>query len=230
MLKDDKPVNVTGATLNYDGGNSLATYSGGSRLWQEDTTIQAPTIILDEKSGDLKAEGGVKSAFTLEQVDHKTNQPTKVPSLASGETLHYEDSARRARYMTNAHVNGPQGDCHAVMIDLFFAETGNTLERAEAERNVNLLADERTATGAHMTYWSADEKYLMHGEPVTIIEHAECRETTGKILTFWRSTDRIIVDGKDQLRTLTKSTDTKPSGAVPTPSSAVPTCSQTRRQ
>jgi len=204
MLKDDQPVNVTGAALDYDGGTSLATYTGGSRLWQGDTTIQGETIVIDENTGDLKASGGVRSAFVLEQDDQETKQRKKVPSIATGETMHYEDALNRATYTTNAHVNGPQGDCHGDKIELYLVEGQSSLDRAEAYTNVKLTADKRIATGARMTYFAADEKYLMSGAPVTILEIEECRVTTGKTLTFWRSTDRILVDGNEEIRTLTK--------------------------
>ena len=57
-------------------------------------------------------------------------------------------------------------------------------------------------------------------KPVTDEYHGvkvvdECRETTGKTLTFFKSTDRIIVDGLDELRTQTKS-----SGPCATPPAA----------
>jgi lipopolysaccharide transport protein LptA len=202
MLKDDQPVYVTGAALNYDGARSFATYTGGARLWQGDTTIQGDTIVLDEQSGDLKASGSVRSTFVLEQADDKTQQTKKVPSIASAKDLHYEDALHRATYTTDAHVNGPQGDCHAEKIELYFVEGGGSLERAEAYRAVKLVADARTSTGDRMTYFAADERYVMVGAPVRVIE--ECRETTAKTLTFWRSTDRILADGNEEIRTLTK--------------------------
>ena len=43
----------------------------------------------------------------------------------------------------------------------------------------------------------------MTGTPVTIVD--ECgRETTGRTLTFFKATDRIVVDGNEQIRTQTK--------------------------
>ncbi len=206
MLKDDQPVYVTGAALDYDGARSFATYTGGARLWQGDTTIQGDTIVLDEQSGDLKASGSVRSTFVLEQADEKTQQPTKVPSIASARDLHYENALHRATYTTDAHVNGPQGDCRAEKIELYFVEGGGSLERAEAYRAVKLLTDARTSTGDRMTYFAADERYIMVGAPVRVIE--ECRETTAKTLTFWRSTDRILADGNEEIRTLTKKGET----------------------
>ena len=225
MLKDDQPVYVTADKMDYDGDRSFATYTGNARLWQADTTILGATIILDDKSGDLKASGQVRSAFTVEQVDQKTNQPTKVPSIATAEDMHYEDAFRRATYTTNAHMNGPQGDCRAVKIEIYFTEEGNSLERVEAYDNVKLIADARTATGARMTYFAADERYHMTGAPVTIVE--ECRETTGKTLTFFRSIDRIIVDGNEEIRTFTKQGASGTAAATAPAGSAPATCTPT---
>ena len=33
---------------------------------------------------------------------------------------------------------------------------------------------------------------------------AECKETSGKTLTFWKGTDRVKVDGNNEVRTQTK--------------------------
>jgi lipopolysaccharide export system protein LptA len=201
MLKDDQPANVTAAALDYNGALDKAIYTGGARLWQKDTAISADTITIDEKTGDLYASGQVRSTLPLEQVDSKTNQTTKVSSVASAKDLHYEDALRRATYTTDAHVTGPQGDLRAVKIELYLVEGGGSLEKAEAYEQVSLKADARTAKGQRMTYFAADERYLMTGSPVSIIE--ECRETTGKTLTFYRSVDRVLVDGIEERRTQT---------------------------
>jgi lipopolysaccharide export system protein LptA len=208
LLKDDQPAYVTANALDYDGGNDKAVYTGNARLWQGDTAISADTITIDEKTGDLYASGQapsqVRSTLVLEQVDSKTQQKTKVPTIATGQQMHYEDEQRRATYTTNAHVNGPQGDLRAVKIELYLVDGGGSLDRAEAYENVNLLSDARTATGARMTYFAADERYVMTGAPVRTVDE-QCRETTGKTLKFYRSSDTISVDGNQELRTLSRS-------------------------
>ena len=61
----------------------------------------------------------------------------------------------------------------------------------------------RRTTGVRLTYHSADERYVVTGSPVSIVD--ECgRETVGRTLTFFRTTDRIIVDSGEQVRTQTK--------------------------
>ena len=84
---------------------------------------------------------------------------------------------------------------------MYLVEGGGSLEKVEAYDQVSLKADARTAKGQRMTYFAAEERYLMTGSPVSIIE--ECRETTGKTLTFYRSVDRVLVDGIEERRTQT---------------------------
>ena len=205
MLKDDQPAYVTAPALDYDGENGKAIYTGGSRLWQGDTAVTGEKITIDESTGDLFANTNVRTSFILEQLDSKTQQKKRVPTIASSQDMHYEDEIRRATYTTNAHVNGPQGDLRGVKIEMYMLEGASALERVEAYDDVNLKTDVRTATGARMTYLANTEEYHMKGEPVNVVE--DCRTTTCKSLTFWRSTDRILCDGSDEKRTLAKSTE-----------------------
>ena len=55
MLKQDQPVLVVGENMDYDGAISKATYTGGARLWQGDTSIKGESIVIDNKSGATSA-------------------------------------------------------------------------------------------------------------------------------------------------------------------------------
>ena len=210
MLDDDEPVYVTATRLQYDGAKGLATYTGSARLWQGDTTIQGHTIVLDETSGNLgaavdpaaKPPGLVRSAFVLDDRHETTGAVRQVPSTAAGKTLKYEEEHRRATYTTEARVTGPQGDVQADRIEMYFVEGGGSLDRAEAYEGVRMKDEQRAATGSRLTFFGQEGRYLMTGAPVRIVR--ECDETFGKSLTFWRSTDRILVDGNEENRTLTK--------------------------
>jgi lipopolysaccharide export system protein LptA len=61
------------------------------------------------------------------------------------------------------------------------------------------------AWGTRLTYFGADERYVMSGRPVKILETVEggCRETLGASLTFIRSTDTISVVGTEGNRSRT---------------------------
>ena len=104
-----------------------------------------------------------------------------------------------------AHVSGPEGDLKGDRIVAILSKSENRLERLEAYDNVTLRLDQRLVTGVRMTY-HADGRYEMSGAagvPVKIVEG--CRETTGRTLTFFKSTDNIIIDGNEEIRTRTTS-------------------------
>jgi lipopolysaccharide transport protein LptA len=201
MLKQDQPVNVTAASLDYDGTASKTTYTGAAQLWQGDTSIKGESIVIDGKSGDLTASS-VTSATMLEQTN-KEKKKERVRSVATAKDLKYEDAPRRLTYTGDAHMSSPEGDMTAAKIELYLKPSGDELDRAEAYENVTLREQNRKTTGTRMTYTTADERYVIVGAPVKIIDECE-RETTGKTLTFLKATDSIVVDGNQQTRTQTK--------------------------
>jgi LPS export ABC transporter protein LptC len=105
-----------------------------------------------------------------------------------------------------AQMSGPQGDLRADRLVVVLAKDETRMERLEASGGVELRVDQRTATGARLTYHTIDDRYEIEGTttiPVVVVEG--CRETTGRTLTFFKSTDRIIVDGNEEIRTRTTS-------------------------
>ncbi len=212
MLKENEPVTVTANRLEYDGASSLATYTGNSRLWQEETEVRADTIILDDKNGNLRANTNVRTMMALKPKDEAKNATAKPktppePTITVAETLVYEDARRRATYTTKAHMSGPDGDVTADKIELYLTEDGGELERAEAFGNVVSRDNTRRAYGGHLTYIAAKEEYTMVGTPVEVYDDTapDCKVTKGTTLTFHKSVDTITARGNDLSSTQTKS-------------------------
>lgn len=218
LLKQEQPVNASALSLQYDGEAKHAMYKGNAALWQGDTAVRAETITLDQQKGDLLASGGARSTIALDNA----------VSVGRAEEIRYEDATRHLTYRNPAsaaspapasaaspapasaaspsQLSGPQGDLRAQRIVVMLAEKESRVERLEAYGSVSLRLVKRLATGSRMTYFAKDERYVMLGAPalpVKVVE--ECREMIGKTLTFFKSTDRIIVDGNEEIRTQTKS-------------------------
>ena len=219
MFKQDQPVNGAGDDLDYDGTRSRATYIGHAILFQADTTIRADAIVIDDRKGDLMAYGTVGTAVMLEQV--KAEQPKDLPkgapkvkervqSVGKADEFRYDEALRRATYICEAHLTGPQGDMVADRIELYLKATGNELDHAEAYDDVTLTESARKTTGSRVTYIAEDERYVVTGKPVVIIDDCE-NETRGRTLTFHKATDTILVDGEKQFRTYTKGSGKCPS-------------------
>jgi LPS export ABC transporter protein LptC len=230
MLKQDQPVQVLAAALDYDGGTALAVYHGAARLFQGDTSIKGETITIDNKAGNMTASGGVttttvlvtptstkstdapdardrKDAKSAEANDAKEAKDAKTkdrtPSVATAKDMKYEDATRRLTYTGNAHMSGPEGDMTASRIELYLKPSGDELDRAEAYENLTLREQNRETKGSKMIYTTANETYVITGTPVKIVDQCK-RETIGRTLTFNKGTDSVIVDGNSQIRTQTK--------------------------
>jgi LPS export ABC transporter protein LptC/lipopolysaccharide transport protein LptA len=201
LLKEKEPVNVMSDSLTYEEEARRGIYTGKTRLWQGDTVIQSETLTLDETKGDLTASGKVLTTLMIGKASSPT-EATQPPTIARAASFVYADQDRRAHYETAAQLNGEQGNVHADAITLFLAREENSLDRLEAKGKVSATVDKRVATGLQLMYQPAEEKYIITGAPVKLVE--ECRESTGKTLTFFKSSDRVIVDGNEENRTQTK--------------------------
>jgi lipopolysaccharide export system protein LptA len=194
MFKENEPVLVTSNRLQYDGAAGVATYTGNARLFQGQTSIVGDTIVLDDKSSNLTARGRVRTSMPLEETDSKTKEKRTVDSIATGDTMVYEDAKRLATYTTGpsakAHIVGPQGDVTAEIIRLYMKKGVNELERAEADGDVTVKEGYRTATGDHLKYTTADETYILDGTPVEVVEKTptRCDVTIASSVSFQRST------------------------------------------
>ena len=222
VLKQDEPVSVTSNRLHYQGAASTATYTGNVKLWQgNETTIRADKIVLDDKNGNLVANGSVVTELYLDETNAKTGQKKRTLTRGSADSFAYDEARRLAVYTTKAQINGPQGDIAANKIELFLKPAGvNELERAEAYARgaeaVVIKEGVRTVRGTHLTYTAADEQYLMIGTPVTTVEErgqGSCTVGTGASLKFARGAEQGQMDGN---------------GIIPSRSETVP-CSSIKR-
>jgi lipopolysaccharide transport protein LptA len=201
MLDDDEPVNVTSNRLEYKGEGSPAVYTGAATLWQgADTTIKADSISIDETTGNLTARGKATTSFLFEEADPGSGQKKRQSTTGTAETFAYDDNKRIATYTGKARMTGPQGDVNGEQIVLYLKPEVNELERAEAtgaNGTVTVRESNRIAEGAHLVYTSADERYVMTGTPVKIVEerNGTCTQTTGTNATFNRASESAEVRG-----------------------------------
>ena len=202
LLGASDPVNVIAGELTYDEATRRGVYTGQARLWQGDTVIQAERITLDEAKGDLGADGGVVTTLALASDSAQPPPARTAPTILRGATFTYRDETRKAIYDTKAQMNGEQGNLHADHIELLLAAGENKLERLDARGAVDVALDKRKASGATLVYRPADQRYEISGAPGRFSD--ECNDSSGKTLTFFKSSDRVIIDGNEEVRTETR--------------------------
>lgn len=205
-------------TLDESTGNLTASGNVRSVMRIESTEPSATT-----KRGAPATNGNTSPASAGAASNGRTATPQAPGAAADGarEGTHavataadlvYDDEARRATYTTNARMIGEAGDLRGNRIEVYFDESGRGLERLEAYEAVSFISavrpdgSRRWGHGARLTYFAADERYVLSGAGATVVEQLpqECREATGRTLTFFKVTDSITVDGNENSRTLTR--------------------------
>jgi lipopolysaccharide export system protein LptA len=206
MLKRDTPVYVSANRLSYD-GVSEATYSGNASLWQADQSrIDADAIVLNDRTGNLKANVKVTTKMVLMDTDPKTQRRKPTATTVTADELVYDDATRTAIYTatgeTLARMVSEQATVVGRRIDLFLKDGGNELERAEADGKVTITTENMIATGRHLVYTAATETYVLVGEPTVSVQKDDkgsCKETQGTQMTYRRGSDDALVVGVEGL-------------------------------
>jgi len=218
LLRQQEAANVSADALDYRGEEGTATYTGNTTLWQGETAIRAEVIVMDQSRGDLQATGNARSSIVFD-TGVSIGRASAITYADAMHTLVYSSSKSAVgSAVVQAQVSGPQGDLHGDRIEVRLAEQGGRIEGLEAVTNVSLRRDARLARGSRLTYYAADERYVMSGadaRPVSVVE--ACKETTGKTLTFFGASDRIIVDGNEEIRTQTRNGPGAACAAAPRP-------------
>ena len=81
--------------------------------------------------------------------------------------------------------------------------TPGQVERIVAQGSVVITQPTRHATGDHLEYTAADDKFVLTGGTPSIFD-AERGKITGDSLTFYRHDDRVLVEGKETSPTVTR--------------------------
>lgn len=186
------------AEIRYDDGARLITYAGAITAVPVGATPATPVgatpaapvgAIPASAVGAPTAEGSVAPIADANVAPTRQARiaPTGPSAVAPGAFV---------------QLSGPPGDLRARRIEVVLASEAARSERLEAYGDVTARIDTRSATGDRLTYHADDERYVLTGVatvPVRIVE--ECRVTSGRTVTFFKSADRIIVDGREEVRT-----------------------------
>jgi lipopolysaccharide export system protein LptA len=212
-----EPAHVSAAHLVADVARGHAVYSGGSRLWQGESVIEADTVELDNPSRMLVAKGHVSGVFPQAARPAKAGSPLPRPARSATELWHVKagqltdwGSESRARLEKDATAESPEGSIHANQIDLYFSPStsgsssgtsAQQLSRAVATGDVTVRQGDRRGTSNRAEYTAAEGKFVLSGGKPTVYDSTG-DTTTGRQLTFFFADDRIVVDSEEGSRTL----------------------------
>jgi lipopolysaccharide export system protein LptA len=180
--------------LTFDDASGLGVYTGTpANVFQDSgNMIRGNVISMNEKAGTLQATGNVVTSLPIAGT---AAEGAKGNSTGRAGQFEFDDAKRRAVFITSAQLNGAQGNLRANRIELTLLDKSNDLQQMQAQGNVEVILDDRTATGETLVYHPTDERYVLNGTPVRM--RRECQESAGRTLTFFRASERVVVDGNE---------------------------------
>jgi lipopolysaccharide export system protein LptA len=213
MLSSAKPVHVTAESMTATGNPAVAIYKGNVRLWQDATSVEAPSIEFHRDRRYVLAQGtkDQRASTTLSQAD-KEGRVT--PIAISADRLTYSDDARKVHFEGRVVAISKDITATAAQMDCFLqtrgtandspkAATAGSLDKIVASGGVIVTQNGRRASGDHLVYTAADDKFVMTGGTPSIFD-AERGLITGVSLTLYGHDGRVLVEGSKQSPAVTE--------------------------
>ena len=200
------PVYFVADHLVYDRGRELAVYTGGARGFQGRSRVEADTMQIFEKMGDLLAEGNVRTVLLQELVEsddmegEEGDSPVE-PTVTKAASLHYRAADETLEYQDGVEMRSREMTLHGDRIEVRLKKGGNGVEEIYAEGAVAISTVDGKAAGEHARYLPDEQSMTLEGEQAWLENDGKLTE--GKQLTFFLSNDKILVDGQEQTRTKT---------------------------
>ncbi len=200
MLGGEEPTVLVCREFDYDATARTARYRENALLRSGKDEVRAPTIVLeDEAEGRrrLTATGGTTSVLHPRPQKGASKEPAAVE--ARSREMVYEEAANRIVYTGDVEIR--QGDIltRSPEAVVTLTKDGGAVDRLLAGEPVEVQQGARRATGQRGTYTPADETLVLVGDKV-VLQDVD-RRLEGRILTFEVGSDRIRVDGREEVRT-----------------------------
>jgi lipopolysaccharide transport protein LptA len=212
----DQPALITSTLMFYTEATKTALYQQNALLRSGRDEIRAAEIRLQQNASQgkwrLEASGGVVS-FLYPQRQGPTTGPKAGPKDAAdpgrdtsavegrAKELVYTEDGQKAVYKGEVSIR--QGDIatRSPEATLNFSADGATIQTLVAGDPVEVQQGARRASGARGTYTPQTETMVLVGPKVVLKDPTQ--EVEGRSLTFHVGDDRVLVDGQEQVRTLT---------------------------
>jgi lipopolysaccharide export system protein LptA len=206
MLSGDDPLQATARKMESRNRNRSIHYEGAVSMWQGANRIQADQIDLDREKRSMIADGHVVSnLWESPKDDEKKKSATPVLTVVRAARMVYTEENRLANYTGGVVLTRPNMQVKGRELRAFLAESSSDsrLDKAYADGDVEIFSTgkerTRTGTGEHAEYFTADQKVILRGPWVKMVEKVftkpEPNTTEGKELTYYANEDHLVVTG-----------------------------------
>ena len=213
MLSGDDPVQATARKMDSRNHNRRIHYEGAVHMWQGANRIQADVVDLDRnldpQKRTLVADGHVVTNLWEEPKD-ENKKKTATPTLTEVHAAHmvYTEATRLTHYTGGVQLSRPGLQMKSQELRAFLSEAGadSRLEKAYADGAVEIFSTgkdrTRTGTGEHAEYYTADQKVILRGPRVRMVEKVftspKPNTTEGREAIYFANDDRLLMTGEPE--------------------------------
>jgi lipopolysaccharide export system protein LptA len=216
MFSGDDPLQATARKMDSRNRNRQIHYEGAVHMWQGANRIQADVVDVDRNQDPQKrtlvADGHVVTDLWEEAQDDKNRDDKKkkaaTPVLTEVHAGHmvYTEASRLTHYTGGVQLSRPGLQVKGQELRAFLGESGadSRLEKAYADGAVEIFSTgkdrTRTGTGEHAEYYTADQKVILRGAWVRMVEkiftNPRPNTTEGKEAIYFANDDRLLMTGE----------------------------------
>jgi lipopolysaccharide export system protein LptA len=213
MLSGDDPLQATARKMDSRNRNRQIHYEGAVHMWQGANRIEADMVDvdrdLDPQKRTLVADGHVvTNLWDAPKDDAKKKAATPVLTEVHAGHMVYTEASRLTHYTGGVQLSRPGLRVKGQELRAFLSESGadSRLEKAYADGAVEIFSTgkdrTRTGTGDHAEYYTADQKVILRGSWVRMVEKQFNRPqpstTEGKEATYFANDDRLLMTGEPE--------------------------------
>ncbi len=198
----DKPTVATCRHFTRENALRRTQYRQNALLRSGTDELRAPQIVIDEdKDGKRKLAAGdaVYTLYHPKQKEGAAKPPEPVETRSK--QMVYDERAGTLVYSGDVEMRQADIVSKSPEATAKLSADGSTIDTVVAGEPVAITQGDRKADGTQATYTPANEVLVLVGETVLLQDPAQ--SVQGRSLTFHVADDRILVDGREEVRTET---------------------------
>jgi LPS export ABC transporter protein LptC/lipopolysaccharide transport protein LptA len=203
---EDEAVYFLSDRLHYDRAKDSALYTGTARGLRGTNRVEADTIELGQSKGELRATDNVRTTLA-QKVTGDTEAPPRL-TLTRAQHLFYRSEDGVLKYGESVEMKSDELVLRGDRVDVNLEKGGGTVREIDAEGKVEIESAQGKAAGEKATYVPVRQEVHVSGEHATLQDGDKLTE--GKELTFFLADDKIFVDGREERRTKTTYSGSRP--------------------
>src|SRR5262249_25739405 len=195
----EEPTVITSGTLDYTAKTKRARYERGTLLRSGKDEIRAGGITIEERPDGKRRLDATARVTTRMQPKGASAGQTPATVEARAADMTYDEASNQIVY--SGAVASRRGDLvpKSPRATRALNPDGGSIKTLEAGEPVEVQQAGRRATGTKGTYTPSTETMVLVGDNVMLSDPSG--QVQGRSLTFHVGDERVLVDGREEIRT-----------------------------